>query len=86
MYEWGQNRTCCCMIRPGIPTVSASLTLRQTSLSAEVLAKEGTGAPGAIEGGERREELFERWAQQAGIKASKLQHAVFSDPLVGDLR
>lgn len=32
------------------------------------------------------EEQFERWAEQSGIKAPKLQHTLFADPLIGDLR
>lgn len=47
---------------------------------------EGGIAPPAMSEGQRKEDQFERWAKEAGIKAPKLRHEVFADALVGNLR
>lgn len=61
--------------------------IKVTCSKATVTARTDTAAAlVTVEGTERIEESFQRWADQAGIKAPKLQHAVFVDPLVGDLR
>lgn len=57
----------------------------QSRLKAVMIAESAT-PPGLVEGIERKEVLFEQWAAQAGVKAPKLQHAFFPDPVVGDLR
>lgn len=68
------------------------LRQRLSSLEAKVAitsddtasARSSTATTGVGRG--ENEEKFEQWAEQSGIKAPKLQHTLFADPLVGDLR
>lgn len=57
----------------------------QPCLRAEAVA-EGVSASSGTSRGQRGEDQFERWAGEAGIKAPRLRHEVFADPLVGELR
>ena len=77
-----------CVISGEVAQTSLNTTLispPQPCLKAEAVA-EGISTSSGMSREQRPEDEFERWAGEAGIKAPKLRHEVFTDALVGDLR